>query len=442
MIRRRRAVYVNCDGLGRDWLSQELTPALHDIAGASVCCAAHRAVFPSVTRVSAAAIATGCTARRHGLHGNRMGLIEGGRIVVHDVGKPDFRNHLRRVTGRTLLVPTLAERTAAAGGFIGFSNVSPGAAYFLDPDHFGHVYHRAGSFAPGGAAIAGDGALNVTHDLAGDRAMTQRFCAEVLHERRPALAVLWLANPDLTLHGAPLGSPAHREALRVTEQNVLAVYDTVQQLRAGGEDILLMVGSDHGQETIGDCVDLEAWLAEQGLGALLEAGHVAVAGQGTAALLYATPNGRQAVLDVLAAMRREPWTADVMTGERLTCFGHAATDGIVAAVDMARGEAVNEYGVAGWRWTVAEPDKPAAIGSGQHGGLGPDETAPFLMLNGGGIAAGRRAAPSSLIDIAPTILGFLGLPAADLDGVPLVDFATGEAPGSRARPTYATQIST
>ena len=423
MKSRRRAVYVNCDGLGRDWLTKDLTPELHDIAAGSLWCATHHAVFPSVTRVSAASIATGCYACRHGLHGNRMGLVEAGRIVVRDVGKPDFREHLRQATGRTLLVPTLAERVAAAGGFIGFSNVSPGAAYFLDPDHFGHIYHRAGSFAPGGAAIEGDDALNVTHDLAGDRAMTERFCGDILRDRRPAVAVLWLANPDLTLHSAPLGSPAHREALRETERNVGQVFETVAQLREDGDDILLLVGSDHGQETIGDCVEIEAWLATQGLGALLEAGHVAVAGQGTAALLYATPTGREALLDVLDAMRREPWAGEIFTDRRLDALGHAATDGVVAAVDMGRHDGVNAFGVAGWRWTVAEPDKEAAIGSGQHGGLGPDETRPFLLLNGGGVTPGRHAAPSSLVDVAPTILSFLGLPCAGFDGAPLVDFA-------------------
>ena len=155
MARSRRAVFVCCDGLGRDWVQSATTPVLHEIAGDSLWCAEHSAVFPSVTRVSAASVSTGCFPARHGLHGNRMGLIEGGRIVVRDVGHPDFRTHMRRATGGTLLVPSLAERVAGAGGFIAFSNVSPGAAYFLDPEHFGHVYHRAGSYAPGGGRIEG-----------------------------------------------------------------------------------------------------------------------------------------------------------------------------------------------------------------------------------------------------------------------------------------------
>ena len=81
MARSRRAVFVCCDGLGRDWVRSDTTPVLHDIAGTSLWCAEHSAVFPSVTRVSAASVSTGCFPARHGLHGNRMGLIEGDRIV-------------------------------------------------------------------------------------------------------------------------------------------------------------------------------------------------------------------------------------------------------------------------------------------------------------------------------------------------------------------------
>jgi hypothetical protein len=413
----RRVVFVCCDGLGRGWVTRERTPVLHDIAARSLWCSEHRAVFPSVTRVSAASIATGCHPGRHGLHGNRMGLVEEGRLVVRDVGKPDFRAHLRRATGTTLLVPTLAERVADAGGFIAFSNVSPGAAYFLDPEHYGHVYHRAGSFAPGGEPLD---ALAVSHDLAGDRAMTERFCAEILRDRRAAVAALWLADPDHTLHAVPLGSPAHREALAGAERCVLQVLRTVESLRNAGEEILLVIGSDHGQETIGDSVDLEKWLRDRGLGDLVAVGEIAVAGQGTAALLYATQRGRSPLLDVLPALGAEPWADGVVIGEALARLGNAPRGGIVAALNMARRADANPYGVPGQRWVVEEDDKPAAIGCGQHGGWGPDETAPFLLVNGAGVAPGVLRRATSLVDLAPTMLAFLGLPTDGCDGTRIV----------------------
>ena len=150
-----------------------------------------------------------------------------------------------------------------------------------------------------------------------------------------------------------------------------------------------------------------------------QAGDVAMAGQGTAALLYATARGRAGLLGVLDKMRQEPWAADVVIGESLADRGFAARGGVVAAVNMARQEGANPYGVPGRRWVAAEAGKPAPIGSGQHGGWGPDETRPFLMANDGGRSPGKAARPTSLVDIAPTIAGFLGLSTEGFDGSPL-----------------------
>jgi hypothetical protein len=49
-----------------------------------------------------------------------------------------------------------------------FSNVSPGAAYAHDPDGYGFVYHRAGSFGPGRTPLDGARALKIAQDAAGD----------------------------------------------------------------------------------------------------------------------------------------------------------------------------------------------------------------------------------------------------------------------------------
>jgi hypothetical protein len=135
----------------------------------------------------------------------------------------------------------------------------------------------------------------------------------------------------------------------------------------------------------------------------------------TSALLYATDRGRPAQLGVLEDMRRAPWADGVVSGEALGQFGFAAEGGVVAAVNMARQPEANPNGVPGKRWVAAEPGKPVPVGSGQHGGWGPDETRPFLMVNDGRNVGVRRQ-PSSLVDIAPTLVSFLGLPAKGFDG--------------------------
>src|SRR3954451_24378977 len=106
----RRAVIVICDSLRADLIAPADAPFLSGLAQRTAWFAAHRSVFPSTTRASAASIATGCRPARDGLPGNTMALDEGEGLVCRSAGAPDFRDRLRRATGRTLHVPTLAER--------------------------------------------------------------------------------------------------------------------------------------------------------------------------------------------------------------------------------------------------------------------------------------------------------------------------------------------
>ena len=183
----KRAVVVMLDGLRRDFIDAQRTPCLADFAARATGFPNYRTAFPSATRVVTASLVSGCHPARHTLQGNSMALLENGALVPHDAGLPGFLQHKRAVTGRSLAVPTLAERLAPHGGAIIYNNVSPGAAYAHDPDGYGHVCHRAGSFAPGRTACD---PLNIALDAAGDRAMTERFIADALAERSPTLAVL------------------------------------------------------------------------------------------------------------------------------------------------------------------------------------------------------------------------------------------------------------
>ncbi|MEJ0072276.1 MAG: hypothetical protein WDO24_30280 [Pseudomonadota bacterium] len=84
-------------------------------------------------------------------------------------------------------------------------------------------------------------------------------------------------------------------------------------------------------------------------------------------------------------------------------------------------DGTNQHGIAGLSdGAVSSDETPYWLGHGNHGGLARYEQDPFLMIRGIGFAAGSvRRTPSSLVDIAPTVLAHLGLPTDAMDGRPL-----------------------
>ena len=414
----RRAVLVILDGLRRDFVDAVRTPHLAEFAARAEAFPAYRTAFPSATRVVTATLATGCHPARHTLQGNAMALLEDGALVAHDAGLPDFLQHKRAVTGHSLAVPTLAERLAPHGGAIVYNNVSPGAAYAHDPDGHGHVYHRAGSFAPGRVALD---PLPVELDAAGDRAMTERFIADALGERRPALAVLWLGEPDHIQHNTVLGSPEHLAVLREADRHAAMAIEAVDRRRAAGDDVLLIVGSDHGHETVSGVVDIEAALIAGGLKGGVDSNDVIAVSSGTSSLVYLHPDAdaRRARLGEFLAS--QPWAGQVIGTADLGRIGQASHHGLAFAVSLTADAAENAFGVPG-RSLAAKPrwGKPDRLGCGQHGGLGRFEQSPVLLIDGPGFSAGSaREAAVHVTDLAPTIMRHLGIPAPGMDGRPL-----------------------
>lgn len=410
----RRAIVVVLDGLRRDLIAAADTAALVAFGAAATRFAAHRSVFPSATRVVSASFATGCFPARHGLQGNTVALLEGGQLTVRDVGKPEFMDDWRRLRGRTLAVPTLAERLAAAGRrAVVFSNVSPGAARAHDPDGHGWVFHRACSFAPGLRRLTGAEAVaDVTLDTAGDARLTTRLIAEAV-QGDAALAVLWLGEPDHAQHEAPLGSPACRAAIAGADACFGRVHAAVAERRALGEDILLIACSDHGHQTVTEVVDIDAALAAAGL-----ATGVAVAANGTAALIYLQPDQAMRGEALLGFLRAQAWAGEVIAGDDLGRIGQAPADALLCAISLRGDARPNAFGVPGGA-AAARPaqGKPDRLGCGQHGGLNRYEQMPFLMIEGEGFAAGQESpAPSCVVDLAPTILRHLRLPETGCDG--------------------------
>jgi hypothetical protein len=409
------AVLVVCDSLRADLVDGDTAPTLATLRDTGASFPGFRGVFPSTTRTSAASIATGCLPARHGLLGNTMVLDEGAGLRCFSVGKPDFLDRLRRNTGRVLLRPTLHERVAPLGHAVVMSNVSPGAAYVHDPEGAGYVYHRSGSFGPGRESLADGLAIAVGAD--GDDVMAERFCREVLGERRPPYAALWLSEPDHTGHHSPLGSPEHRAAIARADANVARVLREVAALEGEGHEVLFAACSDHGMQTIRRKVDVEARLVEAGFKDSADSGDVVVAPQGTSFILHFAQAARDRVPAVLDWLRRQDFAGEIASGAGVARFGLPSGGTLEIAVSLAGDDEANEHGVRG-RSDVAENalGGESLPGHGQHGGLGTYEQRPFLAMRGPGVTAGPHALESSLVDIAPTILRHLGLDAAGTEG--------------------------
>jgi predicted AlkP superfamily pyrophosphatase or phosphodiesterase len=416
----RRAVLMIVDGMRADLLTHEWMPATAELAAQSRCFTRHRPVFPSATRVNSASIATGCHPARHGLHGNAIALDEGEGLVPVSVGGAEFRERWRRATGRTLHAPTLSERLRAHGGVIIHSNSSAGAAHMQDPDGHGTLYHRSGSHRPGFEPVTDASHPRVGYDAEGDREITRRFVAALDSDPAPALDVLWICEPDHSQHTLELGSPTHRRVLAEADERVAEVAAAVERRRAAGDEVLFIAASDHGHETVSELVPVTDLMVAAGLKESAESREVVLASSGMGALVYLSEDARERRGAIAAWLRAAPWCDRVFAGADLAEVGLPTDTALQVAFAMASQDRPNRFGVPGlgavaWDRLV----KSDAPGLGQHGGLGRYETNPFLLVSGPGVAPGVCDAASSAVDIAPTILAFLGHSHAGTDGSPL-----------------------
>jgi hypothetical protein len=165
-------------------------------------------------------------------------------------------------------------------------------------------------------------------------------------------------------------------------------------------------------------VDIEAELVAAGLKESRESGDVVTPTSGTSTLVYVHPDHAGKIEAIGAFLEGRDWVDRVVPADCLGEVGQAPHHGLAFAISLKSDDEPNAYGVRG-RSCESKPvaGKATHLHCGQHGGLARYEQMPFLMIEGPGLAAGAvSAAPTSPIDIAPTILAHLGLPADGMDG--------------------------
>ncbi|TIN47956.1 MAG: alkaline phosphatase family protein [Mesorhizobium sp.] len=420
----KRAVVVVCDSLRRDMMTTETTPNLLAIASRSVVFKDFSPVFPSVTRASSPAIATGCHPVNHGILGSAMVIDEGTGPVCASVGDPDFVDRLRKVRGTVLFRPTISELLQDVGDAKIFSNVSAGAAYLLDPEGYGYVYHRAGSYGPGRKPVPAADRLDIAVGIEGDAEMTRRFCRDVI-EGGVVFGTLWLSEPDNAGHNSPLGSPTHIAAIKSADRCVGNVLEAIAVVDPHFTETVLFVCSDHGMNSVRRTIDIAYQLVHSGFKSSYHSDDIVVADSGTSARIHISNSAKDRKQDLINFLNNQDWVDRAFSSDDLHDIGSPSCPGTSIVIAMAGDNVANEYGVSGMSDCAIGPDEvDQQIGVGQHGGAGFGEVQPFLFVRGPNLRASVSEAKVSLVDLAPTILEHLDVKPPRMDGRSLLPIMT------------------
>ena len=415
------------DGLQPAQVRSDLMPNLARFAEEGVFFERHHPVFPSVTRINAASMVTGRYPGGHGLAANTMVARDYDPSLVFSALEPTLEE-LRQKTGQTLLAPTLADILSTHG--FEYTAIGVGTS--------GNAYvHNPNADISGGATIHPE--FTLPRSL--NERLTLRFgdwpaesqpntprldhavrilTEHILPERQPTVALIWSSEPDKAQHAAGVGSELSDRAVREADERFGWILDWLDTEGMSSETDVLVI-SDHGYSTIQEVVDVEWYVRDAGF----DPNDVLVAPNGGSVLFYARDSN---TFERLASwLMGRSWCgtllASVAAGEieGTLPMSLAGCDGPRApelAMSFDWDSRPNAAGYKGFALAAG-----GAPGLGQHGSMSRHEMNNVLLARGPGFKQGTRvASPTGNTDIAPTVLGLLGLPVpTDMDGRVIVE---------------------
>jgi len=455
---------VVIDGLRPDSIDPRHTPNLHRLRAEGVSFLDARAVFPTGTRVNAAAITTGTYPGSNGLLGNSMYLRQLGDGRPWSLqGYEDLLRAQRELDGRLLLRESLGEILARHDmKLAAVSSASTGSSLLLSPkapEGVGVLVN--GAFEPGIRVAFPDDAnrevlarFGPAPPKAGHARSrgalvdwTQRVLMEyVVPELAPDVVIDWITEPDHTQHAYGVGSPEALKAIGAVDRNIGYILAKLEELGlAGRTDVFIL--SDHGVTRYERAIAVDQMLIQSALKAREGSDDVVVVANGPCAQLHVSGHEADRVEAIVAFLRRQEWSGVIFTPANRPPYesgsigstdgpadGPTPTRGWVDgtfALELAHlfnpdrscdvlltfpwGSATNEFGVPGTDVTTAVGRKTLHSG---HGSLSPWAMRTTLIARGPSF---KRACairvPVDHVDLVPTILCLKGIQVpGGLDG--------------------------
>lgn len=445
-IGENKVVLIVFDGLRPDFIDAARMPNLAKFARRSRWFREARSVFPSMTRVATTSIATGAMPAKHGLVGNAFYFPQVTADRILDLGSlSDIALAERATGGRLIEIPTFADCVAMAGATMAVvSTGAPGTTYCLNPRA---SRNRQWTFTLGGRSCSPTPqAVDDVEQRFGPpppkaipRACemdyaTDVFVEYVLPHISADLSVIWFNEPDTTFHYKGLSGSDTTALLQRLDFNFAQILNWIER-QPDADRYGVIVASDHGHIATRDRVDLFNLLSAEGFLARRWAGNDL---QGCTLALTAWNSGAATLLSqdkadlarLVRALQERKEIGLIFTRGRNDVEGWIAgtfSFGL-AGIDHARApdmlftlastEAFGAANIAGsghieYGCDVLPP-------GGMHGGLNRHELNSTLIAGGALFEGVTGGEPAGIIDIAPTVLGILAVPAAPtMQGRPL-----------------------
>lgn len=461
----RLILVIVMDGLRPDSINREDTPTLFRLRQEGVSYLNSHSVFPTVTRVNAAAISTGTYPDVNGLVSNSMFVPGVNPNRPFNTGDYNQLLKMRDVSnGRLLFARSLAERLTERGiRFVAISSGSTGSAFLLNhrsPEGIGVMIN--GNFDPGRRVAYPDAASTAILSRFGAAPSeegsalvdwTDKVLREyVLPELQPEVVIDWQTEPDGAQHKYSTGSPEARKALANNDRNLGLTIAKLQELGlADKTDIIVL--SDHGFSLHNFKVNATQALIKSGLKAATDSNDVVLASNGQSVLVHVKGRDPQRIRSIVRFLQAQDWVDVVFTagrqrgvagggqaksarknGDELGWIPGTFSLDLIRQANSERGpdilftlpwsSASNSFGMVGRHYTEGDGNTGPLTGSASgHGGLSPWLVRNTLLLWGPDFKRGitiRTAAGN--IDIAATILALKGVSGGEnLDGRALME---------------------
>lgn len=429
-----RFVVFVFDALRRDMISARHMPHLRRFIDEGCDFPASRCVFPSATRVNAAALACGAMPAATGVVANQFFDARVYANKLFHTGRHDDMQAAERAYGGAFVTaPTLADVLASHGYSVAVvSSGSAGTTHLLNPRSatHGHVtlclsdWRRSSPQAYAGEILRRYGPLPqaATPNLERIRLQMDMTLEAVLPEIAPDVLLIWFSDPDSTYHECGIGSPQSIAAIENTDRQFGRFLDAWRNHPESAR-CMVAVCSDHAQLSAERRVRPKDAMRAAGLvvGNRLDAQTPYAGSAGYYGAIRVDAGNPEKLAMLAQWLQEQPWCGHIFTPDgdgvrgaipgtldrRLLMLEHARAPELYYT--MRADDARNRFGLPGTCWFASReiPD-----GGGTHGGLHRIEMSNLLALQGEGLRQSYRSPwPASQTDLAPTVLSRLGIAA-------------------------------